>query len=87
MVSVARKQTLPKKPLLTHPDHLQKFYGANLAEVFRTPLYDCSLKNDRGQTGRSFSVASDFETLDTVCSFLKLGGLWRGVCLLCEEAA
>jgi hypothetical protein len=42
---VARKQSLPKKPLLTPPDHVRKFYGANLAEVFRTPLYDCSLKN------------------------------------------
>ncbi len=44
-VGVARKQSLPKKPLLTRPDHVRKFYGANLAEVFRTPLYDCSLKN------------------------------------------
>lgn len=44
-VSVARMQTLAKKPLLTGPDHTRKFYGANLAEVFRTPLYDCSLKN------------------------------------------
>jgi AraC family transcriptional regulator len=42
---VARKQGLPKAPLSTLPDHDQKFYGANLAEVFRTPLYDCSLKN------------------------------------------
>jgi AraC family transcriptional regulator len=42
---VARKQSLRKKPLLTPPDHLRKLYGANLAEVFRTPLYDCSLKN------------------------------------------
>ena len=42
---MARKQSLPKKPLLTRPDHVRKFYGANLAEVFRTPLYDCSLKN------------------------------------------
>jgi AraC family transcriptional regulator len=44
-VGVARKESLPKKPLLTRPDHVRKFYGANLAEVFRTPLYDCSLKN------------------------------------------
>jgi AraC-like DNA-binding protein len=44
-VDVAREQSLRKKPLLTPPDHLRKFYGANLAEVFRTPLYDCSLKN------------------------------------------
>jgi AraC family transcriptional regulator len=44
-VGVAREQSLRKKPLLTPPDHLRKFYGANLAEVFRTPLYDCSLKN------------------------------------------
>ena len=43
-----RKQSLPKKPLLTRPDDVQKFYGANLAEVFRTPLYDCSLKNASG---------------------------------------
>jgi len=42
---VARKQSLPKTPLSTRPDHVRKFYGANLAEVFRTPLYDCSLKN------------------------------------------
>jgi hypothetical protein len=34
--------------LLTGPDHVRKFYGANLAEVFRTPLYDCSLKNVSG---------------------------------------
>jgi hypothetical protein len=45
---VARKQDLPTKPLLTRPDHLRKFYGANLAEVFRTPAYDCSLKNECG---------------------------------------
>ena len=44
-VSVARKQDLPTKPSLTRPDHPQKFYGANLAEVFRTPAYDCSLRN------------------------------------------
>jgi len=47
-VGVPRKQSLPKKPLLTRPDDVQKFYGANLAEVFRTPLYDCSLKNACG---------------------------------------
>src|SRR5271163_2890009 len=41
---VARNQSLLKKPLLTPPGHVRKFYGANLAEVFRTPLYDCSLK-------------------------------------------
>jgi hypothetical protein len=45
---VARKQYLPTKPLLTRPDNLRKFYGANLAEVFRTSLYDCSLKNVSG---------------------------------------
>src|SRR5271169_3329975 len=45
---MARNQSLPKKPLLTRPDHVRKFYGANLAEVFRTPLYDCSLKNVSG---------------------------------------
>ena len=45
---MARKQSLPKKPLSTRPDHLRKFYGANLAEVFRTPAYDCSLKNELG---------------------------------------
>ena len=38
-------QNLAQKPLLTGPDPVRKFYGANLAEVFRTPLYDCSLKN------------------------------------------
>jgi len=47
-VSVPRKQDLPTKPLLTRPNHMQKFYGANLAEVFRTPAYDCSLKNECG---------------------------------------
>ena len=41
-------QNLAKKPLLTGPGHTRKFYGANLAEVFRTPLYDCSLKNVSG---------------------------------------
>jgi hypothetical protein len=45
---MARKQSLPKKPLSTCSDHDRKFYGANLAEVFRTPLYDCSLKNVSG---------------------------------------
>ena len=45
---MARKQSLPKKPLSTRPDHRRKFYGANLAEVFRTPVYDCSLKNVSG---------------------------------------
>src|SRR6202142_979141 len=44
-MSMARKQSLLEKSLLTRPDHVQRFYGANLAEVFRTPLYDCSLKN------------------------------------------
>jgi AraC-like DNA-binding protein len=44
-VGVARKQSLLKKPLLTRPDQVRKLYGAKLAEVFRTPLYDCSLKN------------------------------------------
>jgi AraC family transcriptional regulator len=34
--------------LLTGPDHTRKLYGANLADVFRTPLYDCSLKNVSG---------------------------------------
>src|ERR1700721_3692717 len=47
-MGMARKQSLPKEPLSTRPDHLRKFYGANLAEVFRTPLYDCSLKNVSG---------------------------------------
>ena len=45
---MARKQDVPTKPLLTRPDDDRKFYGANLAEVFRTPLYDCSLKNVSG---------------------------------------
>jgi len=47
-MSMARKQSLPKKSLSTRSDHDRKFYGANLAEVFRTPLYDCSLKNASG---------------------------------------
>ena len=42
---MVRNQSLPMKPLLTRPDHDRKFYGANLAEVFRPSLYDCSLKN------------------------------------------
>ena len=45
---MARMQNLAKKPLLTGSNHIRKFYGANLAEVFRTPLYDCSLKNVAG---------------------------------------
>jgi hypothetical protein len=45
---MARKQSLPEKPVSTRPDHDRKFYGVNLAEVFRTPLYDCSLKNVSG---------------------------------------
>ena len=45
---MARKQSLPQEPLSTRPDHHRKFYGPNLAEVFRTPLYDCSLKNVSG---------------------------------------
>jgi hypothetical protein len=45
---MARKQRLPTAPLSTRPDHNRKFYGAKLAEVFRTPLYDCSLKNVSG---------------------------------------
>jgi dienelactone hydrolase len=35
-------------PLSTGPDHDRKFYAAKLAEVFRTPLYACSLKNVSG---------------------------------------
>jgi hypothetical protein len=42
---MARMQNLAQKSLLTGPDHTRRFYGANLAEVIRTPLYDCSLKN------------------------------------------
>src|SRR6202142_3615014 len=45
---MARTQNLAQKPLLTGPDHTRRFFGANLAEVFRTPLYDCSLKNECG---------------------------------------
>jgi hypothetical protein len=45
---MARKQRLLTVPLSTRPDHDRKFYGAKLAEVFRTPLYDCSLKNVSG---------------------------------------
>ena len=44
-VGVARKQSVLKKPLFTSPDQVRKLYGDNLAEVFRSPLYDCSLKN------------------------------------------
>ena len=44
-MGMARKLSLPKKSLSARLDHDRKFYGANLAEVFRTPLYDCSLKN------------------------------------------
>src|ERR1700723_4396432 len=44
-MGMARKQSLPKKSLSARPDHDRKFYGPNLAEVFRSPLYDCSLKN------------------------------------------
>jgi AraC family transcriptional regulator len=45
---MARKQSLPKNSTSVRPDHDRKFYGANLADVFRTPLYDCSLKNVSG---------------------------------------
>ena len=45
---MARKKSLPKKSLSARPDYDRKFYGANLAEVFRTPAYDCSLKNLSG---------------------------------------
>jgi len=45
---MARKESLPREPLSTRLDPVGKFYGANLAEVFRTPLYDCSLKNVSG---------------------------------------
>jgi AraC family transcriptional regulator len=47
-LNVTRNQSLQKNPLLTRPYHMRKFYGENLAEVFRTPLYDCSLKNPYG---------------------------------------
>jgi hypothetical protein len=40
-------QNLAQKPLLTVADHTRRFY-ADLAEVFGTPLYDCSLKNPSG---------------------------------------
>ena len=42
---MARAQSVLKKPLFTSPHHVRKFYGDTLAEVFRSPLYDCSLKN------------------------------------------
>ncbi len=45
---MTREEIVPKKPLLTRPYRLRKFYGDNLAEVFRAPLYDCSLKNECG---------------------------------------
>lgn len=45
---MTRKQSRPTKPSSMRPDNDRKFYGANLAEVFRTPAYDCSLKNECG---------------------------------------
>ena len=45
---MARNQSLPKKPLSTCPDREGKLTAPNLAEVFRTPFYNCSLKNVSG---------------------------------------
>jgi AraC-like DNA-binding protein len=45
---MAREQSLSDRPLSPQPDRPRKFYGANLADVFRTPLYDCSLNNASG---------------------------------------
>jgi ligand-binding sensor domain-containing protein len=45
LVSMPREQNLPQKPSLKNPDHIQKFGGAKLAEVFRTSLYDCSIES------------------------------------------
>jgi hypothetical protein len=39
---MARKQSLPEKPLSTRPDHNRELYWASLAEVFRTLLDDYS---------------------------------------------
>jgi AraC family transcriptional regulator len=47
-VNVARNDGLRKQLQVTRPDQGRRLYGANLAEVFRTPLYDCSLKNVSG---------------------------------------
>ena len=43
-----QKQNTTKTTLFTRPYPLRKFYGDTLAEVFRAPLYDCSLKNACG---------------------------------------
>ena len=43
-----QKQNAAKTTLSTRPYPLRKFYGDTLAEVFRAPLYDCSLKNTSG---------------------------------------
>src|SRR6201986_2488363 len=45
---MAREHDLSTQPLSVRPQPPRKFYGANLAEVFRTPAYDCSLKNECG---------------------------------------
>jgi AraC family transcriptional regulator len=45
---MARNHGLQEQPHVTRPDQARRLYGANLAEVFRTPLYDCSLKNVSG---------------------------------------
>ena len=47
-MNVARNYGLRKQLQVTRPDHGRRLYGASLAEVFRTPLYDCSLKNVSG---------------------------------------
>ena len=47
-VGLPQKQNTTKTTLFTRPYPLRKFYGDTLAEVFRAPLYDCSLKNTSG---------------------------------------
>ena len=47
-VGLSQKQNTTKTTLFTPPYPLRKFYGDTLAEVFRAPLYDCSLKNASG---------------------------------------
>lgn len=45
---MARKESNKKSPLFASPYPIREFFGHTLAEIFRTPLYDCSLKNESG---------------------------------------
>ena len=47
-VGLAQKQIITKTTPVTRSYPLRKFYGDTLAEVFRAPLYDRSLKNTSG---------------------------------------